>query len=97
MTTTKEFLTENRNEVIDFYNEKIKGFYSVSLADFMTDLLNNFRKITTGDDFKRFDLMGNLNEAKSRLGLFTCELEATDKKTAFLRDKYMGTAAMALV
>jgi hypothetical protein len=97
MKTKKEFLEENRNDVISYYNENVKGYYNVSLCYFMTDLINNFRKITNGDDFKKFDLFGNLAEAKSRLGLFTHKTEADDKKTEALRKKYWGTAAMALV
>ena len=46
MKTTKEFLSENRGEVINFYNEKINGFYNVTLGEFMTDLMHNFKKIT---------------------------------------------------
>lgn len=68
--TTQEFLKANREEVVSFYNTNVQPLYAVTLKDFMVDLLNNFRKITSGEDFKKFDLMGNLQEAKSRLGLF---------------------------
>lgn len=79
-TTVKTFLSENKQEVITFYNDKVQGLYDVSLKDFMTDLLNNFRKITTGEDLKRFDLMGNLDEAKSRIGMFSHSIENTYSK-----------------
>lgn len=79
-STTKEFLTANKTEVIAFYNEKVSGLYEVSLKDFMGDLLSNFRKITTGEDLKKFDLMGNLEAAKSRLGLFSQSVQTTYTK-----------------
>jgi hypothetical protein len=80
LNETKEFLTANRDEVVNFYNANVKGYYNVSLKDFMLNLMTNFRKITLGEGFKRFDLMGNLQEAKSRLGLFTCEVETSYSK-----------------
>jgi len=97
--TTKEFLTENRQEVINYYNDKVKCYYDVTLSAFMIDLLNNFRKVTLGDEFKKFDLFANLDEAKSRLGLMSQNKfeYADDKVTNTLRNKYKGTAYMALV
>ena len=88
---TKEFLSENREEVINYFNEKIKNYWNVSLKDFMTDLMVNFRKITTGDDFKKFDLFGNLNEAKSRLGLMDTKIEVKFDRDAYIAKKYEGT------
>jgi hypothetical protein len=96
--TTKEFLSENRECVINYYNTEIKTYWTISLSAFATDLLNNFRKITTCDEFKKYDLVGNLEEAKQRLGLFNkCTVEAEDKVTDRLRSKYNGTSYMALV
>lgn len=89
--TAKEFLTENREVVINFYNEEIKNYWNVSLKDFMIDLMVNFRKITTGDDFKKFDLFGNLNEAKSRLGNMDTKIEVKFDRDAFIAKKYKGT------
>jgi hypothetical protein len=43
--TKKEFLTDNREQVINFYNENVKGLYNTTLNVFMVDLMNNFRKI----------------------------------------------------
>lgn len=77
---TKEFLTANREEVVNFYNSKIKGFYNVSLKSFMIDLMSNFRKITIGEQLEKMDLMGNLQETKSRLGSFDCEIGVTYSK-----------------
>lgn len=74
---TRDFLKANREEVVNYYNSKIKGFYNVSLKDFMIDLMNNFRKITTGEELKKFDLFGNLQDTKSRLGTFDCEIGVT--------------------
>lgn len=96
--TTQQFLSENRQEVINFYNNEISKYWTISLKDFMLDLINNFEKITTGEELKKFDLFGNLNRAKSRLGLFNaCKVEAEDKVTNALRAKYNGTAYMAMV
>jgi hypothetical protein len=75
--TTKEFLTENKQEVINFYNEKVANLFDISLKDFMIDLLTNFKKITIGEDLKKFDLFGNLEDAKSRLGCFSNQSKAT--------------------
>ena len=96
---TKEFLTENKSEVINFFNTSIKGYYNTDLKSFMTDLMINFRKITLGVDLKKFDLTGNLEEAKSRLGIMSqSNFEYTeDKKTKALSKKYAGTSYMALV
>lgn len=90
--TTKEFLTANKEEVINYFNTEIKNYYSVSLKDFMTDLLVNFRKITTTEEFKKFDLFGNLQEAKSRLGLMTTKIEVAFDRDAYIKAKYKGTA-----
>jgi hypothetical protein len=95
---TTEFLKYNRDEVINFYNNEISGFWTISLSDFMLDLMNNFKKITSGEELKKYDLFGNLQAAKSRLGMFNaCEINAIDKKTNYLRNKYNGTSGMALV
>jgi hypothetical protein len=96
-TELKVFLSDNREIVINFYNENVKGVWNVTLAQFMSDIMNNFRKITKGDDFKKFDLMGNCQEAKSRLGLFDTQVEGKDKVTEKLRSKYNGTQYMSLV
>lgn len=96
--TTQQFLSENRQEVINFYNKEISNYWTISLKDFMVDLMNNFEKMTTGEDLKKSDLFGNLKRAKSRLGLFNaCTVVAEDKVTNALRTKYNGTAYMAMV
>ena len=71
---TKEFLTENREEVVNYYNNNVKDFYKASMKDFMLDLLNNFRKMTITEGFSKTDLMGNLKEAQSRLGMFDVKI-----------------------
>jgi len=78
--TTKEFLTENREQVISFYNENVKGKYNITIKAFMIDLMNNFRKITIVENLTKTDLFGNLNEAKSRLGLMSVEIGGTYSK-----------------
>jgi hypothetical protein len=96
--TTNEFLTANREEVISYYNNEIAAYWTITLKDFMTDLMNNFRKITISEEYKRFDLMGNLQDAKERLGVFNkITVVAEDKKTDALRNRYNGTAYMAMV
>lgn len=96
---TKEFLTENRVEIITFFNENVNNYYNVTAKEFMTDLLNNFRKITLSEGLKKTDLMGNLIEAKSRLGLMSQNnfTYAEDKKTKALENKYAGTCYMSIV
>jgi hypothetical protein len=79
----KEFLIENRELVINYYNTEVKGLWIISLADFMKDVLVNFKKITTGDELKKFDLFGNLQDAKSRLGLFTVYVAPAEDKKRF--------------
>ena len=96
--TTKDFLAQNRQDVINYYNEEIANYWTISLKDFMLDVMINFRKITTGEELKKYDLFGNLQDAKSRLGLFNkTKVVATDKVTDSLRKKYNGTAYMAMV
>lgn len=70
--TAKDFLTENRVEVINYYNEEVKDYWTISLKDFMIDLMSNFRKCTKKEikEFTRTDLNVNLADAKSRLGCF---------------------------
>lgn len=96
--TTKDFLAQNRQDVINYYNEEIANYWTISLKDFMLDVMTNFRKITTGEELKKYDLFGNLQDAKSRLGSFNkTKVVATDKITDSLRKKYNGTAYMAMV
>ena len=96
--TAQEFLTANREEVINYFNNEIAANWTITLKDFMTDLMNNFRKITTGEEYKKYDLMGNLLEAKSRLGTFNrISVVGEDKRTAALKNRYNGTAYMAMV
>lgn len=78
--TTQEFLSENRQEVINFYNEKVKNFHNVTLKDFMINLINGFEKITNGESLTKFDLFGNLQYAKSRLGMWDVAVETTYTK-----------------
>ena len=78
--TTKKFLTDNREQVINFYNENVKGLYSTTLNAFMIDLMNNFRKVTIVDNLTKTDLFSNLNEAKSRLGNMSVEIGVTYSK-----------------
>lgn len=79
--TTQEFLSENRNEVINYFNNEISNYWTISLKDFMIDLMKNFRKVTLSEGLKKMDLMCNLNEAKSRLGcLDKCTVEVTYTK-----------------
>ena len=78
---TQDFLTENRTEVINYFNNEVSNYWTISLKDFMIDLMNNFRKISIKEEYTRMDLMGNLQEAKSRLGMFNkCSVEVTYTK-----------------
>lgn len=70
--TTKEFLTENREMVIEFYNKEIKDYWNISLGKFMLDVMSNFKKATKKEikGYTMTDLKINLLDAKSRLGMF---------------------------
>ena len=68
--TTQKFLSENREQVINFFNNEISNYWTISLKDFMIDTMNNFRKISIKEEYTKMDLIGNLKEAKSRLGMF---------------------------
>ena len=94
--TTQEFLSENRQEVINYFNDEISGNYNISLRDFMTDLMNNFKKVTISEDLKKFDLVANLQQAKSRLGMSN-NIVAVDNITNRLRSKYQNTAYMSMI
>lgn len=77
----QDFLKENRTEVINYFNDEVSNYWNISLKDFMTDLIKNFRKISTNKEYRRIDLTGNLQEAKSRLGMFNkCSIEVTYTK-----------------
>lgn len=80
--TTQEFLSENRERVIKFYNDNVNGLYNVSLKDFMVDLMKNFRKATKKEikGYTLTDLSVNLTEAKSRLGLMDVEIGVSYSK-----------------
>lgn len=74
--TKQKFLSENRERVIKFYNNEVRGLHNVSLKDFMIDLMNNWTKVTKQEiaGFTLTDLAANLTEAKSRLGLMDAEI-----------------------
>jgi hypothetical protein len=80
--TTQEFLSENRERVINFYNDNVNGLYNISLKDFMIDLMKNFRKATKKEikGYTLTDLSANLTDAKSRLGLMDVEIEVSYSK-----------------
>ena len=80
MKTVAEILKAERETVINFYNSKIKGFYNISLKDFMLDVMNNFEKITTGEDYKKFDVYGNCQDAETRLGNMDVTIETSYSK-----------------
>ena len=86
-----EFLKENRLDVVNFYNLEISKYFNITLADFMKDLLKNFKQITTGEELKKFDIFANLQSAKSRLGLFDNKIEVKFDRDTFIANKYKGT------
>jgi antitoxin component YwqK of YwqJK toxin-antitoxin module len=75
--TTQEFLKENREEVVNYYNDNIKNFHNITLKDFMLDVMNNFKKITISEGLKKMDLFSNLQDAKSRLGTWDNQVAVT--------------------
>lgn len=78
--TTKNFLTENREIVINYFNKNVKGYYNTTLNSFMVDLMKNFRKISILPELTKTDLNGNLKEAVSRLGLMNVEIGVSYSK-----------------
>ncbi len=80
--TTQNFLSENRERVINFYNDNVNGLYNISLKDFMIDLMKNFRKATKKEiiGYTLTDLSANLTDAKSRLGLMDVEIGVSYSK-----------------
>ena len=76
----KEFLSANRETVISFYHKQIEPFHSVTLTEFMWDVFNNFKKQTTSPDLKKYDLFGNLEDAKARCGTFDHRVGGTEVK-----------------
>lgn len=91
--TTKQFLTENRDRVITFYNDEIKGNWNISLGSFMQDLMNNFEKITLDsiEGYVGTDLTANLINAKSRLGMFDNRIEVKFDRDNYIANKYKNT------
>ena len=91
--TTAEFLTENRETVINFYNSQIKGNWNITLKAFMLDLMSNFRKATLASipGYTKTDLSANLTDAKSRLGCFDNKVEVKFDRDAYIAKKYKGT------
>jgi hypothetical protein len=94
---TTNFINENTEAIATYFEKEIIGFWNISLEDFINDLTINFKQITTGEELKKFDLFGNLQSAKSRLGLMNTNVIAEDKKTNALRAKYQGTQFMSMV
>ena len=88
---TQEFLTENRTEVINYFNNEIKSHWNISMKDFCSDLLNKFRKVTICEGLTRMDLFSNLQDAKSRLGCFDNRIEVSFDRDAFIAKKHKGT------
>lgn len=88
---TKKFLTENREQVINYFNVEIKNYWNITLKDFMLDLMNNFEQTTLGEGLKRTDLTWNLMKSKSRLGLMDTKIEVKFDKDAYIAKKYEGT------
>lgn len=90
---TQEFLAENREEVIAYFNVEIKNSWNISLSAFMKDLMNNFEKVTLAsiEGYTRTDLNSNLMNAKSRLGTFDKRVEVKFDRDNYIAKKYKGT------
>lgn len=97
MKTVKEVLTENREWVIDYYNTEIKNSWKISLKDFMTDILTNFRKVTISEGYKLMDVSCNCMEAKSRLGLMDTKIEVEFDRDAYRQSKAPNGQWMAII
>lgn len=77
---TLKFLKEHREEVIAYFEKNIKDVYNVNLKYFMTDLMTNFRKISTREELVKYDLFANLDETRSRMGRFYIPTEKVYSK-----------------
>ena len=86
----KEILAENRDLVINFYNEEVKGAWNISLKDLMTDVMENFKKRTKKEieGFTKTDVYMNIRDAKSRLGMMDAKISF-----AYDIDKYRASKA----
>jgi len=68
--TTQIFLSENRKEVISFYNSNIKNDSNLSLKEFMIDLMNNFKHVVKHLElYAMHNLMMNMFQAQERIGI----------------------------
>lgn len=66
--TTQNFLSENRNSIISFYNSNIKGESNITLKEFMMKLMNNFSHVVKVVDlYSSKNLFGNLFELQSAI------------------------------
>jgi hypothetical protein len=61
--TTQNFLSENRNSIITFYNSNIKGESDITLKEFMMKLMSSFNHVVkVVDIYSKKNLFGNLFE-----------------------------------
>lgn len=68
--TTQQFLSENRNQVISFYNSNIKGECDITLKDFMLKLMKDFKHIVKVVDlYSVKNLSINLFEIQDSLNI----------------------------
>ncbi|MFD1292653.1 hypothetical protein ACFQ5N_02285 [Lutibacter holmesii] len=65
---TKQFLSDNRELVIRFYNGNIKNDTDLSLKDFMIMLMNDFKHIVkVVDMYSEKNLFANMFEIESSI------------------------------
>ena len=94
--TTQNFLSENRNYVIDKYNEMATDnfFNGISLREFMMQVLNVMNNNNPKSEKRAASLF---KDVVSLIIVNNTKIDAIDKKTERLRELNKGTSAMALV
>ena len=92
----REFLTANREEVIAKYNKltQERFFNGISLRDFMLKVLH----IMTINRFRSEKSARNgMNSLLDRVYYDNCSISTPNSKDDALKNKYKGTAYMAMV
>jgi hypothetical protein len=94
--TTQNFLSENRALVIEGYNKAASSefFNQISLKDFMVQVLNTMNNNNPKSEKRAASLLPHI---VSMAIVSNTKIDATDKVTDSLRNKYNGTSYMAMV
>ena len=94
--TTQQFLSDNRNLVIEGYNKAASSqfFNQISLKDFMVKVLNIMNNNNPKSEKRAASLLPHVI---SMVITSSTKIDATDKVTTALKNEYNGTSYMAMV